>query len=263
MNRTWQLTDIEFVVLWRDAVERRLPAPFVYTSRVTTSQEADRAFALARGRLRDIADPFLGDVVRAMAQPDIRMVVRGWETYDLEDPTAWTRLLAVRQADRAYLVTQLPGETVAHSGGFTVTECHVLELAAAVVARLPEATAGRGPDVVLPAAPDVDLDYEFGQSEVRESHDEPHWGGRVEEFLTAPPTGFGKIEISQGRSRFGPRGVVGRTLGWRDVVEDGRYLLVPDNPPMVIGVDCERLTGRLNFEIAAVVRAIKDERSRL
>ena len=50
-------------------------------------------------------------------------------------------------------------------------------------------------------------------------------------------------------------------LGWRDRTDDGRYTIVGDSPAVAHGTDAARMINMINTEIAAVVSAIKDERT--
>ncbi|WP_306360364.1 hypothetical protein [Nocardia sp. CC227C] len=50
-------------------------------------------------------------------------------------------------------------------------------------------------------------------------------------------------------------------MRWRDIVDDGRYAVTGDDPPVATGVDAERSTVLVNSEIAEVVRAIRKERA--
>ncbi|MEU4342430.1 hypothetical protein AB0H00_14360 [Nocardia sp. NPDC023852] len=38
------------------------------------------------------------------------------------------------------------------------------------------------------------------------------------------------IGIEQGRLRFGPRGITRRALAWRDLADDGRYVITRGTP---------------------------------
>ncbi|WP_329412276.1 ESX secretion-associated protein EspG [Nocardia vinacea] len=261
MNRFWDFTDLEFVVLWEEMREAGLPEPFVFTSRTRFYDEAQRAKQETRERLRATLDSSFDEVLPIVAQPDIRIVVRSWDPADPKDPDGWIRLHAARRDHRAYLLSQRPGETVEHSGGFSVAECGVLEMAETVVAALPAAEAGRRSAVVFPTdVHDDGVDHEYGNSWVREPGHDPVLS-RAQEFLRAPVTRLGLVQIEQGRSRFGPQGIVRRALLLRDLADDGRYLLTPGNPPQAMGAGAQRITEALNTEIAIIVRAIKDERN--
>ncbi|NNH71867.1 ESX secretion-associated protein EspG [Nocardia uniformis] len=257
-GRTWRFTDLEFVVAWEPQRERTVPRPFVFTSRTDSYDDLLREMNETREHLRDRLGTTFDDVLETVAHPDIRIVVHGNADDDRANPESVIRLLAVRRRDSGYLLRQLPGETVWHGGGYIVTECDALALGPVVVEALPDASPGRAGHIAMPRAGD-DQDHYTRRSiahELTEDRDRE----RAESFVRAVTTGSGIIEIAQGGSRFGPRGVMVRRLRWRDVADDGRYAITGDDPPIAIGVDVKRLTALVNTEVAEVVQAIKDER---
>ncbi|MEU7631994.1 ESX secretion-associated protein EspG [Nocardia sp. NPDC049220] len=260
MSGFWRLTDIEFVVLWEELKEGGMPSPFVFTAATPYYDDYLREKYEVRERLPTTLAAEMGDVLQAVARPDIRVLAHGRDARDPDDPSGIVRLLGVRRGGQGYLLTQLPGKTVWHSGGFTVAECDVLSLADTLVAALPEVAAGRLGEISL--APQdgqhQQMDYSFRRLVAHElSEDAAEY--RSAKFLRSTPARAGMIEICQGSSRFGPRGVVRRGFGWRDLVDDGRYAITGDNPLVARGVDTKGLIALINAEIAEVVRAIKDE----
>ncbi|MEG8180157.1 ESX secretion-associated protein EspG [Nocardia terpenica] len=260
MNRTWRFTDIEFFVLWDSLKEGPLPPPLVFTSRTPLHDDFVRELVETQDALRSRVDSSFDEVLEVLLHPDIKIVVDGWDGADADDPKRCVRQYAARKGDRGYVVTQLPGETIWHSGGFVITETEAIALADAVVAALPEAEPGRQSGIVLADADGGDeLDYSYGRSAVADSFEESA-PGRAARFLRAPAVTIGTIAVVQGWSRFGPRGIVRREIGWRDIEEDGRYAIAPDTSSAVVGVTTDRLRTMINTEIAVVVGAIKDER---
>lgn len=261
MSRTWRLTDLEFVVLWEDSVDDFLPSPFVFTSRTPLWDDYLREKRQTRERLAASGDASLREAVAMLARPDIRIEAGGWDPRNPADPAAVLRVIAARRGPRGVLATQLPGETVRHSGGYTFTECDALALADVVAAALPAAEAGCRAQVVLAELDTHDeMDYTYGRSDILAPADaRPR--ERTAAFLDAPVTGVGLISVVQGRSKFGPRGMIRRELAWRDLENDGRYAIVDGTPPVALAVAPARLVDLINVEIAAVVQAIKDERA--
>ncbi|WP_040788663.1 ESX secretion-associated protein EspG [Nocardia paucivorans] len=259
MTRTWKFTDFEFVVAWETAQADILPAPFVFTSRTELYDDYQREKREMREQLRHRLDGEFENVLDIVARPDIRIVVHGWGS-DFEDAESQIRLLAVRREGYGYVLKQLPGETAWHSGGYTVTECGPLALADALIAELPEADPGKLKSVALvERAESDDMDFAYGRSLVEDSFDDT-----VEEqagkFLAAPITGEGIVEIAQGISRFGPRGIARKQLAWRDIDGDGRYAITGSIPPIARGVDAKQFVTLVNSGVAEVVKAIRDER---
>ncbi|MGV9972228.1 ESX secretion-associated protein EspG [Nocardia beijingensis] len=256
MNDTWEFSGLEFTAAWHAAKES-LPDPFFYLSGTTYYDDARRQKDEAWQRIRTRWGRALEELMDVLMVPDIRLVIRGIDGRDARNPQGSIRILAGRKGDRAFLVTQKPGAE-RPTGGFTVAEHDALALGHAVAAALPKVDAGRGRAFDL-LAPDGDgLDHSYGRSLVHDVEDRA--ASRSESFDRAQATTVGTIVVEQGHSRFGPRGIARAHLAWRDLVDDGRYAIVPGNPPTVVAADVRRLAELINARIAEVVRTIKDER---
>ncbi|BDU02465.1 hypothetical protein IFM12276_54930 [Nocardia sputorum] len=259
-THTWKFTDLEFLVLWEDFGEVGVPRPFSFTSRTPLWNDYLVEKSQTRAALLASSTPARKEMLEDLHRPDIRLRVLAFDGRDYTNVANNVRLMAARRADRGYLVTQLPGETVGHSGGFTVTECAAVELADVVVRALPEVESGKRADIVLADEDeDAELDYEYGASAVRDSfqgsvHD------RSADFRSAATERFGFIDVLQAHSIFGPRGMTRHRLKWRDLVDDGRYVIDDGHPPVATAADGRRMVSVINARIAEVVRAIKDER---
>ncbi|QIS09183.1 ESX secretion-associated protein EspG [Nocardia arthritidis] len=258
MNQHWSFTDLEFVALWAPLREDVLPQPFTHVTDISSGAQYEYELRSARARLDSIADGARELMLQDIARPDLTVLVRALDGRDRRDPAGSIRMLAARREERGYLVTQLPGRTVDHSGGFTVTECHALDLAATVVAALPDVPPGRQGRVTLPGHDDG-MDHSFEMARWRDTFDDTEERGR--NFLRAPAPTIGRIEIRQGVSRFGPRGRTIRVLFWRDLLDDGRYAIVPANPPVAAPANARALIDMLDTEISTIVRAIEDEQA--
>ncbi|WP_431956654.1 ESX secretion-associated protein EspG [Nocardia lijiangensis] len=250
MKRTWTFTDIEFFSAWDRTQKDLLPYPFTYVSTIEFADDHQREMLRAWERLRDRWGMDLDDLLADIGRPDIRIEVSG-SGGGLPDRL---RMVAARREDRGYLIRQRPE-------GFTVTEHTAVGLAEAVVAALPESAAGRHEAITLVnQKSSEDIDFYHGMSRVQDSP-EGTVAGQSEWFLNAPTSGTGTVVVVQGWSRFGPRGVARRTLTWRDLTDDGRYVVRPGKPSTATGADAQRFVALLNTEIVNVVRTIKDERA--
>ncbi|MBB5912853.1 hypothetical protein BJY24_001720 [Nocardia transvalensis] len=259
MNRTWKLSDLEYYALWRSVVEDFLPFPLMFATDIPTDDEFRRELRRTLDEVRGRLNGEFDDALRAITEPDLWIAVTGWDPSDWDNPEHVVRLVGVRRGDRGYLITQLPGRTYWHAGGFTVAECHAVALADAVVGAMPENEAGRLPDITLPGESAAGLDFDYGRSTVRDSFDDSI-GDRAQRFLDTPTPYSGTIDVHQGASRFGPRGRVRYRLEWRDLVDDGRYVIDDRIPPVARAVDRAHLINAINTKVAEVIRAIKDER---
>ncbi|MEV0356834.1 ESX secretion-associated protein EspG [Nocardia sp. NPDC050697] len=258
MSTVQEFDAIEFFTLWDDARLGMLPAPFYFSTDIESEAEFEAETARARERLACRTGPPLDQFLTALARPDIGIVLTGWDSADPMRAGGLVRVLGVRRGAAGYVIEQRPGRTFFHSGGFTVTGCDAVRLAEVVAGALPAERAGSLPETPLPAGVEADVDYSFGRSAVHDSFDDPP-EERARHFLNLPTTRTGTIEIVQGRSVFGPRGLTRHLLEWRDVLGDGRYLVDDRTPPVAVGTGPEQLTALINTRIAAVVRAIKDE----
>ncbi|QIS01706.1 ESX secretion-associated protein EspG [Nocardia brasiliensis] len=261
MNRTWRLTDLELFAVWERATTTWLPWPLVCTTRARTRSELDYEMRQAENHVAATYPEFMTEVLETLRSPEISIAVNGYDGRDENKVDSLVRVLAVRRGDTGYVVTQKPGETYWHSGGYTIAECDAVRLADEVVAALPAAPAGREADFLLPAADRAEeLDYSFASSVVRDSFSDPvHL--RSERFLAAPIEYQGTVDVRQGRSRFGPRGVTRHQLQWRDLEDDGRYVISEESPPVAVPADSKRFVQLINSRVAEVVRVIKDERA--
>ncbi|MFQ6395301.1 ESX secretion-associated protein EspG [Nocardia sp. KC 131] len=253
--------DLEFVVRWEVATGDELPDPLIFTTDITDGDEYEATKRRLRDRLASESDDTIDNLLQVLARPDLAVRVAGGDPRAPEDAAAVIRIYAARRGDQAFVVKQLPGRTIWHAGGFVVTACDPVMLADAVVGVLPQVDAGRRPATELPSRREGasnGLDYSYGRSSFRDD-DEDSVTQQAEVFRRLPASAAGVIEIVQGESSFGPRGRVHRRLLWRDIVDDGRYAIVGDNPRIAKGVDAKRLVHLINEEIEEVQLVIDDE----
>ncbi|WP_328394857.1 ESX secretion-associated protein EspG [Nocardia sp. NBC_00416] len=255
--RSWSLTGLEFAALWEGMRESgALPAPFVLTCRIPLYRDYCAAKRAAGTAVRSRLGSDIEDVLDVVAKPDIRIVANAM---NLVTGGVRTRLNAARRGGHAYLVEQVRGEPGAHGGEFVFREYGVVELGAAVASCFSDAEPGRLRCVDLSTHVDTDMDQEYGRYLTREPAEDPAWR-RTEEFLRTPVVDIGAMLIAQGVSRFGPRQTARRVLEWRDLHDDGRYVISGQGNPVAYGVDTAGFAARIDNELTEVVRAIRDER---
>ncbi|MGW5388291.1 ESX secretion-associated protein EspG [Nocardia sp. NPDC003963] len=212
----WQLTGLQFKVLCDDLRLGGLPRPFTFTSDTRFADDYEAERDAVRADLCELTDPRFDAMVHALTRPDIMVLANLWNEQHHTDPRQCIRVHAVRRDDRAYVITQRPGETVAHSGGFDIAECGPAVLAPAVVGLLPAADAGRDPQSVSAAltaggtSPDLHGFRPTGTPSVASGPD------------------AGVLKVIQGRLGFRERGIIHVGLIWRDLPGDGRYVMGPD-----------------------------------
>ncbi|MFJ1458168.1 ESX secretion-associated protein EspG [Nocardia sp. N2S4-5] len=218
----WTFTDLEFKVLCDEHRHGNLPAPFVFTSRTPRLDDYEREKADTRRLLRARADGEFEAMAAAIAAPEVFVVAHAWNDQEFDNPERRIRVHAVRHGARGYLLTQRPGETLWHSGGFTVEECDPRALGEVVIGQLPRTGPGVQPDLVVHAAAPAP-GYEPAGSMVSDD-DEPEDddSARSAAFFGIPATATGIVKVLQGRSKFGPRGRAESGVLWRDLPGDGR-----------------------------------------
>ncbi|MFC3964548.1 ESX secretion-associated protein EspG [Nocardia jiangsuensis] len=255
MNRSWSFTDVEFKVLWERINRRGLPRPFTFTSRTPLLDDYEREKLAIWERMRPDVDAELRDLFTAIGLPEVYVVVRGWWEDDPDNPENQIRARVVRVGVQGYLLIQQPGETLWHSGGFTIEECGPRGLVDAVLRVLPPSPAGR--TATVPLVLDHADEHEYHRPEpdslVTEARSESAADVSAR-FLAAPGAATGAISVHQGHSAFGPRGILKQDIFWRDMLDDGRYAIVLDQAPVAMGVDGRRLAGLVD---AAVERMLE------
>jgi hypothetical protein len=259
MNRTWEFSDAEFVTRWLARNESSLPKPLFALGRYESLDHAIRDRHSIRARIAANPDPSFDGVLDIVARPEIRIVVDGQDYRRADRREGWVRALGVRRGSRGFLLTQRPGETVLHSGGFVVEECEATDLADLVVGVLPDVAAGVGEDIEL-VGRRTEMDYRYRQTVINDAYDDSVTD-RSAQWLDAKVDTLGNITISQAESAFGPRGRQSHTLTWRDVAGDGRYVIAANQVPAVaMAADSRRVVLAINTCIAEVVKTIRDER---
>ncbi|MFJ4658110.1 ESX secretion-associated protein EspG [Nocardia sp. NPDC088792] len=254
----WEFTDDEFHVLCVKHLEGMLPAPLTYLSRTPLLADYEGEVAEIRGRLDLELGPEFRQAMEVVARPEVWIGLRANRDGAFGDPAGLIRMHAARQGRRALLLRQEAGETFEHGGNVTVLECDPEELPGLLVAQLPPAKAGRRTSVPIVVAQPVASDpYASSGSGAFDSFDESDESATVA-FLSEPVTLAGRVRIAQARSKYGPRGVTGVALDWRDVVDDGRYLIDLSQPELLaVGVDTRQFTDLLAQSIAQIIEQME------
>lgn len=257
MSRRWELTDVALIDLWDTLFHDRLPAPLFALYRGENAEGWARLRAEARAARADDGD--LRDALARVAHADALVSAHGLDPRRPGSPDGLIRVIGARQGAVATLISQLPGESHWHSGGYVITSGHADRLAGAVVGALPDRGAGRLPDTPLVTVPGGDdADHYYGRSQVQESYTD--LDRRSAEWLDLPAESTGAIEIRLGSSIFGPRGITRYRITWRDLVDDGRYAVTAGAPPVATAVDRPRLAAMITTHITTVLQTLEDER---
>ncbi|GAB2562183.1 ESX secretion-associated protein EspG [Nocardia heshunensis] len=251
---TWEFTDVEFKVLCNRYRQGALPSPLVYLGRTADADTYYRELFEVGEQLDRRLDPGFRAIFETVANPEVFVGVHGWHDADMDNPDKHIRVHGARRGRRACVLVNHPGETTAHSTGVTLIECEPEELGRLLVAQLPETEAGQSTQAIeLPSEPTVPDPYEAPRASAFDTFEETV-DSRGLRFLSTPADQTGAIQILQGRSKYGPRGVAVSTLLWRDLPGDGRYLIDLDSPvKSAVGVDARRFADHVDRTIGHIL----------
>jgi hypothetical protein len=252
VTRSWSFTDLEFQLVCDQYRHGDLPSPFVFTSRTRLLDE--RAQRQTRERLRDLIDGDFEAMATVIGKPEVFIVAHAWDDQDFENPDKHIRVHAARRGPSGYLLTQQPGETLWHSGGVTVTECDPRALADAVVGQLPTAEAGTQREIPVSAADRADDSFDSAGAVFSDDDDSDDESACTAAFFNTPAVATGIVKVLQGRSKFGPRGIVESGVLWRDLPYDGRYVMPLDHPaPVAAGMGSAGLIAWVATEVDRIL----------
>lgn len=251
---TWNLTDLEFKVLCDQYVGGELPTPFTFTSDIRELDEFERACLTTRQDLARRMDRDLEIIIDTLSAPTVAVGAQAWDDADFDNPEKWTLVHAGRRGSRAYVAVQKPGRTLDHAGGFTISSCDPRGLGDAVMAHMPAAVAGsRGP-IAIELEPES-AGFGFGSLVA----DEESRGFPSARFLAVPAESTGVVQVVQGRSMYGPRGITRGGRLWRDLPGDGRYVMeLHHAAPTAVGMSGAGLSEWVDGEIERILERMDD-----
>ncbi len=258
----WTLTDLEFKVLCDTRFFGLVPAMFSITSRIPYMDEYEREWRRTRADLESRGDSAFEAIVDTMVLPEVLVGGEVWEDDDFDNPAKRVRFYAGRLGSRGFLVTQIPGETLNHANGFTITAVDPRALGDTVVRLMPPAEPGRrGPIEIniggAGARPSGGGSIGFMGSMVADDDDD--YGLTSSVFFDIPADYCGTVRLTQGRSKFGPRGRISVARLWRDLPGDGRYVMpLEDSAPVAIGMGSAGLADWIDTEAELILERMSD-----
>ncbi len=249
MTQKWDFTGLEFQVLCERFRDGALPTPLFYTlDEEMTLDESAVLKNRAWGELRARWDPAWDLMIEVMCSPDLFIRLRGWDEQDMDNGKKRLYMHFARSGAQAFKFEQKPGKSFWHTDGFVVTECDPRGLAAAVVRSLPAVEAGRSASVPVVTDPQ-EYSRHTGSSMFRDDDDDDAPVIRSRKFWETRATLTGTVLIAQGRSKYGPRGIHETKMLWRDVVNDGRYVMAMDDSPVAMATGPKRFAERIQTDI--------------
>lgn len=247
----WEFTDLEFRALTNRYLEGWIPTPLTYTCRTDDSDEYDRQLFETDELLRDRLGPSVGALFDTIHRPEVIIVSHTWCDDDMTNPEKRIRVHGALRDRRACMITQKPAETIYHSGGFTITECDPQELPRLMVAQLPDTGTGR--EAVVPIVLEPQREAQYGSRSLAFDSFDDSMETRSLAFLGRRADWTGTIRVLQSRSKYGPSGVMETTMLWRDVTDDGRYLIELGEPELrAVGIGSDQLVRRIEARVEKV-----------
>ncbi|WP_216894427.1 ESX secretion-associated protein EspG [Nocardia alni] len=262
-----RLTSFELVVLWELMSNDRLPFPLTHwpthryeddyiRAKKETAERISRNPPLQPPQGWETAD--LLQLWKAAVNPDIVIWAAGEGAGDETDMQTVTRVVGLRREGFAVVLAQQPGETIDRGGDVDVYQTDVVGLAKAVIARLPK--AGRGKDKEVPIFPPESdrVGYRYDSSPVRDPIGSPQQ--RSDRWRRAETTRVGKLKVEPGSGAHWIQDRRGYSMHWRDLADDGRYLIESTASPVAVAVDDNAFEIFVNQRVAALVRRIREDR---
>ncbi|MFE9580006.1 ESX secretion-associated protein EspG [Nocardia sp. NPDC006044] len=257
MTQQWKFTALEFIVLCEQYRDGSLPTPFLFvTDEVVMADELQRRKRVVWADLRRRLGGSFDGAIEVLTAPELFVRVRSWDEQAESNLAKQYHLHAARAGAHGYLFEQAPGLITYDTPAFTVTECDPRALAGAVVASLPPVEAGRLPDIPVITDPAEHEVPTWGSSYIRdEREDSPVY--QTQQFFQRRADCTGSIIVVQGRSKYGPRGIHETKMMWRDVADDGRYVMSLDEAPIAVATGQRQLTERIQRDIDNLMQRLE------
>ncbi|WP_280266731.1 ESX secretion-associated protein EspG [Nocardia wallacei] len=262
-----RLTSLEVAVLWEMMSDDNLPYPLTHWP--THQYEADYVRAKKETAKRLLENPPLrgpqgwdsADLLHlweAAVNPDIVIRAAGEGPGDATDKPVVTRVLGLRREGYALVLVQQPGELVERGGDVDLYETDVVGLAKAVIDQLPKTGPGKLREVPIVTQEQHRTSSGDDSSAVFDSMDPTYQ--RSERWRSAKSTHLGELKVEPGSAAHWLQDRSGFLVRWRDLVDDGRYLIEPKPNPVAIPVDDSAFERFVNQRVAELVRRIRENR---
>jgi hypothetical protein len=252
----WVMATEEFAALWDAQEGAAFPAELARLG-PTEYPDADTEHLARKAtltRLRSEMNSAKRDAMTALTRPRYTIAVTGLDARDpLEDTRHHLGIVSAwgGSGDIVVVARQRPGTTVSRGGPVEVTRHLLSEWSADLVRMLPRSRgAGR-----LPRDMNVEFEeipVEFGV--LRKVSASAPRSTAAAAFAHLSPTTCGTIRIQIGSEADG-RQPTRTVVQYRDIPDDGRYLLVHDSPGTASGVDDATMASVMNRVINLSKRA--------
>ena len=242
---SWTFSPDEFAWVWASetGLAGDYPHPLKIIETPTTAIESDRIRAEISERYPAHADPDLIGPLRALANPDLRIICNG----AFDNSTRQIRSHAAAVADLGVILFQKSGRTADFGGDVQMVVTTRRQLGKHIAATMPSAPAGAAAGMTGNTArvrgdepPSSWLRNNAGQLPVEE---------RIRILLRAQRTAQGYLRIDRYLHDRNPH--PSAFISWIDVAESsrarGRYIIdVGDNDTIVVPASAEVVAGELH-----------------
>ncbi|MEV0948198.1 ESX secretion-associated protein EspG [Rhodococcus sp. NPDC049939] len=222
----WGLTGPQFSALWARTGQDRIPYPFRVTSTLHTAAEYEAEQHRIRADFSGPRHDLLDSALLVLAVPDVRIEISGSRGTDGQAPI---RMMGAVARGHGVAAVQNPDSAV------VIRSCEPYDVARQLIAQLPDVEAGSAQGIVFARHEDATTGH----------------ARLATRILSRPATGQGIVTVTRG-TRHRPKPVGG--LAWRDIEDDGRYLVWGDtNVAVEPGTSWDLLSAvnRLTGPIAA------------
>ncbi|GAA2054934.1 hypothetical protein [Williamsia deligens] len=235
----WRLSTLHFRQLWEESDAADYPLEFAYA-------DADVAAGADTPRLPGLSDltPPQRAAIDAITRPRVTIAATGLDARrDFADPRHHVRILsATADMTTVYVARQHLGATVDRGATVAITQHAPSQWTHDLVGLLPR-SPGAGTlttDATVAFAPVPGFDIGTVSTVV-----EPRTPTAATAFARPDPATCGSLRVQVGSIADGRRPTA-LEVRFRDIVDDGRYLLIVDEPGVAMGVDHKGFASMLN-----------------
>ncbi|MEV3962510.1 ESX secretion-associated protein EspG [Nocardia sp. NPDC050193] len=261
----WNLSALEFTVLWHAIGRDVLPYPLRYRSVEDTAAAYEHAYKTAAARLRTVFDEDLYGPLRTLVQPEARIEIAGFAGAACPvlpraeaDAAAQVRMHAAVAGRGAVLLTQDPTADTDRGGQVRIAFVSAHTLARRILAAFPDMPRGSGPEIRMDRA------------EVDEPADRPFTAffddaappsrAAAHRFFERPRSTVAHIAVYPGGA-YDHRPAPARDFHIMDY-PDGRYRVRATATVHAIPTDTAELSAHLNSLLERTLRDYREDHER-
>lgn len=262
MEHTWRVTGLEYMVLRERLLGRPTSWPFRTVTRDIAADAYELQYIKARiwGELQAKWDAELAEALVKSMDPDVRLMAQVFGSRG--DNATRDLLTAKRFSDRALVIQGFNPKSLYSHDELEITLCDAATMSRVLVSRLPPMTAGSAPRVELVSYNKEETVDHWARGNSGFYDDGDTVDTQSRHWQAAPKSRAGNIQITQGQSKFGPRGKVVKYIVWEEHPGDGCYIIETEPPIAAVAADAEELRRRIDGQCAELLIVGADESRR-